>query len=261
MSTDANVGAVATDGDIWTSTAWPAGWEVRHVAETGSTNTDLIEHVLAGEVGNRTVLAADHQTAGRGRLDRRWEAPPGANLLVSMVVAPIPAVAAHVTQRLGLAAVAAVRRLIDPDAAAIVGLKWPNDVLLGERKLAGILAQRVPGRDAVVAGMGLNVGWAPDGAAAVGPHTTGGRVTPARVLLAVLEELDALPSDIAGQYRDTLVTLGRNVRVELPRGADALVAHAVDVDDDGRLVVIDADGVQSHLDVGDVVHVRPAGPH
>ena len=260
MSTGANVGAVATDGDIWTSTAWPAGWNVRHVAETGSTNTDLIEQVLAGEAGNRTVLAADHQTAGRGRLDRRWEAPPGANLLVSMVVAPIPVVPAEVTHRIGLAAVAAARRLVDPDVAAAVGLKWPNDVLLGERKLAGILAQRVPGRDAVVVGMGLNVGWAPDGAAAVGPHASAGRVTPARVLLAVLEELDALPSDIARQYRDALVTLGRTVRIELPGGAEALEAQAVDVDDAGRLVVIDANGVQRHLDVGDVVHVRPSDP-
>jgi len=206
------------------------------------------------------VLATDHQTAGRGRLDRRWDAPPGTNLLVSMVVAPIPTVPAEVTHRIGLAAVAAVRRLVDPDVAAAVGLKWPNDVLLGERKLAGILAQRVPGRDAVVVGMGLNVGWAPDGAAAVGPHVSGGRVTPARVLLTVLEELDALPSDIAGPYRDALVTLGRRVRVELPGGADALDARAVDVDDAGRLVVIDADGGQRHLDVGDVVHVRPADP-
>ena len=238
---------------------WPAGWDVRHVAETASTNTDLIEQVLAGEVGNQTVLAADHQTAGRGRLDRRWEAPPGANLLVSMVVAPIPPVPAEVTHRLGLAAVAAVRHLVDPDVAATVGLKWPNDVLLGERKLAGILAQRVPGRDAVVVGMGLNVGWAPDGAAAVGPHASDGRVTPARVLLAVLEELDALPGDIAGHYRDKLVTLGRTVRIELPGDADTLEARAVDVDDAGRLVVIDADGVRHHLDVGDVVHVRPTG--
>lgn len=251
---------MATDGDIWTSTAWPVGWDVRHVAETGSTNTDLIQQVLTGEVGNRTVLAADHQTAGRGRLDRRWEAPPGANLLVSMVVAPIPPVPADVTHRLGLAAVAAVRRLVDRAVAATIGLKWPNDVLLGERKLAGILAQRVPDRDAMVVGMGLNVGWAPDGAAAVRPHASGGPVAPARVLLAVLEELDALPGDIAGQYRDTLVTLGRNVRVELPGAADALEARAVDVDDAGRLVVIDVDGVQRHLDVGDVVHVRPADP-
>jgi BirA family biotin operon repressor/biotin-[acetyl-CoA-carboxylase] ligase len=260
LSTGANVGAVTTDGDIWTSTAWPAGWDVRHVAETGSTNTDLIEQVLAGGARNRTVLATDHQTAGRGRLDRRWDAPPGANLLVSMVVAPIPTVPAEVTHRIGLAAVAAVRRLVDPDVAATVGLKWPNDVLLRDRKLAGILAQRVPGRDAVVVGMGLNVAWAPDGAAALHAHATDGRITPARVLVAVLEELDALPVAIAGRYRDTLVTLGRAVRVELPGGADALDARAVDVDDAGRLVVVDADGVRHHLDVGDVVHVRTLEP-
>lgn len=256
---------MATEGDIWASTAWPAGWDVRHVAETGSTNADLIEQVLAGEAGNRTVLAADHQTAGRGRLDRRWDAPPGANLLVSMVVAPIPAVPAEVTHRIGLAAVAAVRRMVDPDVAVTVGLKWPNDVLLGERKLAGILAQRVSDRDAVVVGMGLNVAWAPEGAAALGAHASDayasdGRVTPARVLMAVLEELDALPSVIAGQYRDTLVTLGRTVRVELPGGADALDARAVDVDDAGRLVVVDADGVRRHLDVGDIVHLRTVEP-
>jgi BirA family biotin operon repressor/biotin-[acetyl-CoA-carboxylase] ligase len=251
---------MAADGDIWASTAWPAGWDVRHVDETGSTNTDLIEQVLAGDASNRTVLAADHQTAGRGRLDRRWEAPPGANLLVSMVLAPIPMVPAEVTHRIGLAAVAAVKRVVDPEVAASVGLKWPNDVLLGERKLAGILAQRVPGRDAVVVGMGLNVGWAPDGAAAVGPHTSDGRVTPARVLLMVLEELDALPSDISRRYRDALLTLGRRVRIELPGGADALEAHAVDVDEAGRLVVVEASGVRQHLDVGDVVHVRPADP-
>ena len=239
---------------------WPAGWDVRHVAETGSTNADLIDQVVAGEAGNRTVLATDHQTAGRGRLDRRWDAPPGANLLVSMVVAPIPSVAADVTHRIGLAAVAAVRRFVDPDVAAAVGLKWPNDVLIGERKLAGILAQRVPGRDAVVVGMGLNVGWAPDGAVALGAHASDPGIAPAHVLSAVLEELDALPTDIAALYRDTLVTLGRTVRIELPGDAEVLDARAVDVDDVGRLVVLDADGVRRELDVGDVVHVRTAEP-
>jgi BirA family biotin operon repressor/biotin-[acetyl-CoA-carboxylase] ligase len=244
---------VAADGDIWSSMSWPARWDVRHVAETGSTNTDLIASVIAGTATNRTVLAADHQHAGRGRLDRRWEAPPGANLLVSIVVAPIPAVPAEVTQRVGLAAVAAVRRFVDPQAAETLGLKWPNDVLLAERKLAGILAQRVPGHDAVVVGMGLNVGWAPQGAAAV--DVPGAE--PAMVLQALLEELDVLPADITDPYRAALVTLGRTVRVELPAGAE-LLGRAVDVDDAGRLVVLDAAGERHHLDVGDVVHVRPA---
>ncbi len=224
---------------------------MRHVAETASTNTDLIEAALAGTAKNRTVLAADHQVAGRGRLDRRWEAPAGANLLVSIVVAPIPAVPAEVTHRVALAAVAATRRFVGPDRAALVGLKWPNDILLGGRKLAGILAQRVPGRDAVVVGMGLNVGWAPDGAVALGAET----VRPAQLLCALLEELDALPADVGVLYRNELATLGRDVRVELPGGRE-LRGSAVDVDLAGRLVVVDGSGTRHELDVGDVVHVR-----
>jgi BirA family biotin operon repressor/biotin-[acetyl-CoA-carboxylase] ligase len=239
---------------------WPAGWDVRHVTETGSTNADLIDAVLAGTATNRTVLATDHQTAGRGRLDRRWEAPPGSNLLVSIVVAPIPSVPVTVTHRIGLAAVAAVRRLVDPAVGATVGLKWPNDVLLDDRKLAGILAQRVPGRDAVVVGMGLNVRWAPDGAGALASVVADGVVTPATLLAVLLQELDALPDDVAARYRDELVTIGRAVRVELPSGIDALRGQAVDVDDDGRLVVVDESGTRHALDVGDVVHVRDLDP-
>ena len=238
---------------------WPAGWDVRHVLETGSTNADLIEAVLAGTATNRTVLATDHQTAGRGRLDRRWEAPPGVNLLVSIVVAPIPSLPVEVTHRIGLAAVAAVRRFVDPEVGAAVGLKWPNDVLLGDRKLAGILAQRVPGRDAVVVGMGLNVGWAPEGAAALRSVAVDA-VAPARLLGAVLEAFDALPDDIADSYRSELVTVGRSVRVELPSGDGALLGRAIEVDGRGRLVVLDAAGVRHELDVGDVVHVRDLDP-
>ena len=216
--------------------------------------------MLAGSAGDRTVLAAGHQTAGRGRLDRRWDAPPGANLLVSMVVAPIPAVPAELTHRLGLAAVAAVRQFLAADLAATVGLKWPNDVLLGERKLAGILAQRVPGRDAVVVGMGLNVGWAPEGAAALGSMTGDAEIGPATVLAAVLRALDALPADIAQRYADELRTIGRTVRVELPGDAGVLVGRADAVDAQGRLVVVDEAGRRHALDVGDVVHVRAADP-
>ena len=236
--------------------SWPSGWDVRHVVETGSTNADLVAAVAAGTASNRTVLAADHQTAGRGRLDRRWEAPPGVNLLVSIVLAPVPAVPAEVTHRVGLAAVAAARRFVGGDVGAAVGLKWPNDVLVGDRKLAGILAQRVPDRDAVVVGMGLNVGWAPEGAAAIGSDADPGVVAPAHVLSALLEELDALPADISLRYRDTLVTLGRWVRVELPGDAPPLHGRAAAVDGAGRLVVVDTAGRQHDLDVGDVVHVR-----
>src|SRR6056297_227208 len=136
LSTTANVGAVTVRGGI---SSRPNGWDVRHVPETGSTNTDLLEAAERGDAGDRTVLRADHQTAGRGRLDRRWDAPPGANLLVSIAFVPVPATPAEATQRVGLAAVAAVRAHLP---GATVGLKWPNDVLLDGAKLGGILAQR-----------------------------------------------------------------------------------------------------------------------
>jgi BirA family biotin operon repressor/biotin-[acetyl-CoA-carboxylase] ligase len=107
--------------------------------------------------------------------------------------------------------------------------------------------------------MGLNVGWAPEGAASLG-SITAGPVAPARLLGAVLEAFDSLPDDIDDAYRSELVTVGRSVRVELPSGDGALLGRAIEVDDRGRLVVLDADGVRHELDVGDVVHVRDLDP-
>ncbi|MGB0112979.1 MAG: biotin--[acetyl-CoA-carboxylase] ligase [Ilumatobacteraceae bacterium] len=237
--------------DIWGETAWPAGWEVRHVAETGSTNTDLLSAVESGSAGHRSVLATSHQTAGRGRLDRRWEAPPGANLLVSIAFAPIPQPAVEATHRVGLAAVAAARRLL-PDAD--VALKWPNDVLLDDVKLAGILAQRSSNSDTVVVGIGLNVGWAPDGAASLGAVAE-----PAEVLRLLLCALDDQPADIGPLYRASLATLGRSVRIEVPGPERHVEGTAVDVDGEGRLVVDSVAGVRRTFDVGDVVHVRANG--
>jgi BirA family biotin operon repressor/biotin-[acetyl-CoA-carboxylase] ligase len=217
---------------------------VRFVEVTESTNTDLLD---AGDTyGDRTVLCAGHQTAGRGRLDRTWTAPPGSNLLVSVLFRDVPADPGELTRRVGLAAVAAVGAATPFEAQ----LKWPNDVLLDGRKLAGILAQR--GSDGrVVVGLGLNVGWSPDGAADLS-----GATTPHQLLRAVLEAYDELPADIDDLYRLRLSTLGSRVRVELPVGE--IVGRATDVDDDGRLVVIDDCAITHRISVGDIVHLRPA---
>lgn len=224
---------------------WPSGWVVEHVAETGSTNADLVAAAERG-ASDRTVLYADHQTAGRGRLDRVWSAPSGSNLLVSILFRAVPDDPSELTRRVGLAAVAAARRL----AGVTATLKWPNDVLVDDGKLGGILAQR-SGDGSVVIGMGLNVGWAPDGAARLGDD-----IEPAAVLRAVLEAYDELPSDIDAAYRNALATLGRRVRVELPVGE--IVGTAVDVEPDGRLVVLDECAITHRVAVGDVVHLRPA---
>ncbi len=216
---------------------------MRLVAETGSTNADLIADVDAAD---RTVLMADHQTAGRGRLDRRWDAPPGTNLLVSILFRAVPPDPGELARRIGLALVEAV----DQTCGVAAELKWPNDVLLGGRKLAGILAQRATD-GSVVVGLGVNVGWAPDGAAQLE-----GATTPAQLLRATLVALDAQPADVSSAYRDALGTLGRRVRIELPRGE--IVGTAVDVETDGRLVVLDECAITHRVSVGDVVHLRPA---
>jgi BirA family biotin operon repressor/biotin-[acetyl-CoA-carboxylase] ligase len=257
LSTGDNVGAVTTGGDIWASTAWPPGWDVRHVAETTSTNSDLLEAVASGTADVGTVLAADHQTAGRGRLDRRWDAPPGANLLVSIALPPAVEVPSETTHRVGLAALHAIRRITGDGVES--GLKWPNDLLLDGRKLAGILAQRSPTREVVVVGLGLNVGWAPDGAASLADPVAGGVAAhPTDVLCAVLDALDRLATlgadELMAAYRRDLHTLGRDVRVEMPDGS-TVRGRAVDVDGSGRLIV-EAPGHRHVLDVGDVVHVR-----
>ena len=215
-------------------------WSVWYVDETGSTNADL----LSEHAPDRTVLMAGHQTSGRGRLDRRWEAPPGANLLVSILLRDLPDSVNNMVRRVGIAAVDAVREVTGADAR----LKWPNDVLLGDRKLAGVLAQRSASGTLVV-GLGLNVGWAPDGAAALGAG-----VAPSAVLAALLRSFDALPADVHDRYVELLDTIGRRVRIELP--AEEMTATALGVERDGRLIVVDSCAVSHRIDAGDVVHLR-----
>jgi BirA family transcriptional regulator, biotin operon repressor / biotin---[acetyl-CoA-carboxylase] ligase len=244
----------------------PVGrWRVDHVAIATSTNTELLAAAEAGSASDRTALMADHQTAGRGRLDRRWDAPSGTNLLVSLLFLEPAVRPSTLTQMVGLAALTAVERLgpLRPDSNRM-GLKWPNDILLDEAKLAGILAQRSTATGAVVVGIGLNIGWAPDGAASLSGNL-GIDVSPRTVLDAMLNELDAfdaleergddLEVDVAERYVHRLSTIGQDVRVELP-GDRFLDGRATGVDDHGRLLVEDEVGDAHVLDVGDVVHVR-----
>jgi len=220
-------------------------WHIEIVEETGSTNTDLLSAAASG-APDRSVLMARHQTAGRGRLDRTWIAPPGSNLLVSLLFREVPEQPNELTRRVALAAVAACRAI----AGVTPTLKWPNDLLLDGRKLAGVLAQSGgPGPDYVVVGIGVNVRWAPDDAAKLGEQ-----YDPADLLDAMLHAYDELPTDIDGSYRAALATLGQSVRVEL---ADSAVeGRALDVLADGRLVVLDECGITHRFDTGDVVHLR-----
>lgn len=237
---------------------WPAGWHVSVVGSTGSTNADLLVAAAAG-APDRTVLIARHQTAGRGRLDRRWEAPEGANLLMSVLFREVSTEAHQLVQRLALAA-----RTAAGAHGVVADLKWPNDLLVGDRKLAGVLAEARPDPAApagspllaVVVGIGLNVAWAPEGAARLGDG-----LDPLQVAAEVLAAFDLIDSrSLHEEYRAHLATLGRRVRVELATGSPGsphvVEGRALDVEPDGRLVVLDDCAITHRFAVGDVIHLR-----
>jgi len=222
------------------------GWRVEVLAEASSTNAVVAERARAGEPPG-LVVVAERQTAGRGRLDRRWESPPRAGLTFSVLLAPPPEQLSWVPLLGGLAVATAVREQTGVDA----GLKWPNDVVVADRKLAGVLAEAVDGK--VVLGIGLNVttrrAELPVEQAtslALEAADTTDRDT---LLRAVLRAL-AAGEDRRSAYRQLCTTLGRQVRVELP-GGTAVEGTAEQVDEQGRLVV---DGVP--YAAGDVVHLR-----
>ena len=248
------------------------------VESTTSTNGDLARSARGG-AADRTVLVAEHQTAGRGRGARIWHSPPRAGLSFSVLLRPggIP------SMRWGwlpLLAGVAVAEAISEMAEVEVALKWPNDVLVGpgRRKCAGILAEVVGAGDttAVVVGIGLNVTVTadelPPGVDATSLAIENAACTDRDPLLrAALRELSAVErgwrehngdpdaSGLRQAYRRCCATVGERVRVELPSGAQ-LVADAVDVDRDGRLVLLDDDGERHAVSAGDIVHVRPAAP-
>ena len=240
------------------------GVVVEVVAEATSTNALVVERARAGEPEG-LVIVADHQTAGRGRLDRTWETPAGTALTFSMLLRPtvpaadwpwLPLLTGHAT----------AQALTGMGYAA--GVKWPNDVLIGERKVAGILVERVetPDGPAAVVGVGLNTGMTaeelpvPTATSLSLESDAGAAPDRVDVLLPVLAAIRAsydawqAGGDVAESYASACVTVGQSVRVDLPDGS-VLEGRAVTVDGSGRLVVEAADG-RHEVGAGDVVHVR-----
>lgn len=236
--------------------------------QSPSTNAEVSRRARAGEPAG-LVVVTEHQTAGRGRLDRAWVTPPRAALTFSLLVDPTPVPVARwpwLPLLTGLAVVEGVRRATGVDAT----LKWPNDVLVDGAKVAGILVERVErsAGAAAVVGVGLNVSTTreelPVPTATSLALSGAASVDRARLLVEVLSAFSTLYDEwvgAAGQglrpsYTRVCTTIGREVRVDLPTG-EALHGRAVDVDEDGRLLV--DDGRRVHvLGAGDVVHVRPA---
>jgi BirA family biotin operon repressor/biotin-[acetyl-CoA-carboxylase] ligase len=233
--------------------------EVRWFDSLDSTNRYVLDEARRG-APEGLVAVADVQTAGRGRRGRGWVAPPGASLLVSVLLRPslAPEQTPLVSMACGVAMAEAVARV----AGFTPGLKWPNDLVVGDRKLAGILAER--DADAVVVGAGVNVEWRefpPELAeTATACNLEAGHTVDRRALLeAFLTELDARYADldaVTAEYRSRLATLGRRVRVE--RSDGVLVGRAVDVGGAGQLLVENDRGDVVEVHVGDVVHLRDA---
>ncbi|MBF6334042.1 biotin--[acetyl-CoA-carboxylase] ligase [Nocardia transvalensis] len=234
------------------------------VESTGSTNADLILH--AGDPdADRRVLIAEAQESGRGRYERPWSSPPRAQIAMSVLVrlrGIDPTGLGWLPLLTGVAVVDAVRAVTGLQA----NLKWPNDVLVDGRKVAGILAEVAAGAGApaVVVGIGLNVSLTEDELPV--PHATSlalagaADVDRTALVQALLREFArhftewrTANWDITGlaeEYRKRCATLGSGVRAELP-GGEVLTGVATDVDDHGRLLI---DG--RPLSAGDVTHLR-----
>jgi BirA family biotin operon repressor/biotin-[acetyl-CoA-carboxylase] ligase len=257
--------------------------EIGVVEETGSTNADVVALARSGETAG-LVLVAEHQTAARGRLDRSWSAPARSGLTFSMLLRPadvtpdvmpdlqvglppLPSVAVPPARWsllplvVGVGLASALRRVADVD----VGLKWPNDLMIGDRKLAGILAEVVD--DAVVVGVGLNVSLREAempvptaiSLALAGASCTDRDTLLRAALRGIGDEYLAWrrvegdgERSVLPRYRELCVTLGRDVSVDL---GELLQGRAVDVNADGSLVVDTSAGRRS-VSAGDVVHVR-----
>jgi BirA family transcriptional regulator, biotin operon repressor / biotin---[acetyl-CoA-carboxylase] ligase len=239
------------------------------VAQTGSTNADLLARAAADENIDGAVLIAENQTAGRGRSGRGWQAAPRASITMSVGVnaQPVPADAwGWLPLATGVAVVDAVAAVTDVD----VGLKWPNDVLAGGRKLAGILAEVASPKPVIVVGIGLNVTLRSDEVDA--PAATSllelGVASPDRNRLVrrLLHELgmrianwrNAAGADdrLMADYRAHSVTISSQVRAVLPAGRE-IIGMARSIDEQGRLV-IESEGQVVSLSAGDIVHLRPA---
>lgn len=236
--------------------------------EIGSTNAELVWRASGAPAFTATVTL--NQTGGRGRLGRQWSTPAGEGLALSVMLRPTAPQHAWSWFPLlaGLAMSRAVQSLLP---TAHVGVKWPNDVYVGSRKISGILAELLPDGSGIVIGSGLNLAIPEERLPT--PTSTSLQVeglvgdgVPDAACAAYLSHLreitdafdaaggDAHASGLHAAITDACCTIGRDVRIELP-GAPSLHGVAVGLDDDGR-ILIDIDGAVQPVAAGDVTHLR-----
>jgi len=224
---------------------------------------NVCRDLLRAGAAEGTVVVADAQTAGRGKPGRTWQTPPCASLLFSVILRPPPPAERWplVIWPVSLAVVEAVRQVADVEAC----IKWPNDVVVQDRKLAGVLAEQYP--EGVVAGVGLNVNFsaadlALDQAITTLQDETGTPVSREKLLSTCLRSLSvwyarwlAEPEAVWQAWRERSVLLGRHVTLTTPSAA--LVGQVVDLDASGHLCVQLPDGTLQRFATGEA-SVRPA---
>jgi BirA family biotin operon repressor/biotin-[acetyl-CoA-carboxylase] ligase len=241
----------------------PFGRNIIFHEQTGSTN-DLARQLARDHFPAGTLVVADEQTAGRGRMGRAWVASPGTALLVSILFRPaIPASRAY---RLVMATGLAAAEACETAAGVEIGVKWPNDLQIDGLKLAGLLPESaiIGGRlGHVIVGLGLNVSQTfepPDplhGVATSLKQATGRDFDRATLLAAIMGRLNAWNQQVVDgaalieAWRGRCVTLGRRVRIEIPN--DTIEGVAEDLDDAGGLVLRDDAGTVHTVSVGEAM--------
>ncbi len=239
------------------------GWTITCLDETESTNRDMAEAAKAGAAG-WSVEISDYQSGGRGRFERRWIAPRGTALATSLLIYPTRDF--RDWGWLSLIVGMAITRVLSTYAPGRVELKWPNDVLIGNKKVCGILSERVG--EAAICGWGLNIDMTADQLPV--PTATSlliekidvdRTVLCAQILTQVASLIDRWESgdDLTDLYQDECATIGRRVAVHLDQDRPdehSLIADAIGIDRCGALIVVDSSGSKLALSSGDVVHIR-----
>ncbi len=240
-------------------------WRVNVVESTGSTQVDLVKKVRDGVAAHGDVLATEFQSAGRGRLDRTFIAPARSALLFSFYIQPksegerwgwLPLLAGQSVCR-------AVSEVLDIRGDDSVQLKWPNDILLNDRKVAGLLAERVEisGATGVVIGVGINVHTRQEELpvpSATSFALQGYSECDRNELLTQildsfadhLERWENVDPSLLLEYTSASATLGRRVSIEIP-GQSNVISVATDIDSSGALVLENG----RRITVGDVIHL------
>jgi BirA family biotin operon repressor/biotin-[acetyl-CoA-carboxylase] ligase len=228
------------------------------VEVTGSTQDDLYQLASTDSVIPKTILASEYQTSGRGRLDRTFTAPPMSALTFSLYIEPKVEREewSFITLLAGLSVHEALAAL-DPQVS--VGIKWPNDLLIGEKKFVGMIAQAT--KKGIILGIGINVGMTAEELPVENATSLAlegfANLDRNEILASIINhfeinvEMWEHDKSFLAEYRSASVTIGKDVEVTLP-GGELIHSKAIDISNAGALLLEDG----TEVTVGDVVHLR-----